>query len=121
MDPSPPGFVKINCDAAWSDPSSPCGIGVVIRDHQYTVKGGSARSICCNSTYPLIEEIRRKSLQFSEIYWDWIPREANTVAHTAASLAKGTVGLNRWANTPPPSLLRVLKIDGLPCPPRQSS
>ncbi|XP_062014653.1 uncharacterized protein LOC133731252 [Rosa rugosa] len=112
--PPPPGIVKINVDAAWSDASKACGLGVVLRDHPGAVVGGSIRSDMCGSalvaeakaildgvnyalqhditkvivesdalevvseiqskrknknwmTYPLIEEIRRKSLRFSEI------------------------------------------------------
>ncbi|XP_062021309.1 uncharacterized protein LOC133737842 [Rosa rugosa] len=65
---------------------------------------------------PIIGEIHKKSQFFDHITWDWIPREANRVAHEAASLAIQSVGLNRWANRPPPSLSTVLRNDGLPCP-----
>ncbi|XP_024155933.1 uncharacterized protein LOC112163903 [Rosa chinensis] len=65
---------------------------------------------------PIIDEIHKKSQYFDHITWEWIPREANRVAHVVASLAIRSVGLNRWANRPPPSLSMVLRNDGLPCP-----
>ncbi|XP_062015748.1 uncharacterized protein LOC133732260 [Rosa rugosa] len=68
-------------------------------------------------TYPILDHIRRLATGFEECNWDWVPREANKAAHCAASLACGTVGPQRWANQPPPSLTLVLRNDGLPCPP----
>ncbi|XP_062014437.1 uncharacterized protein LOC133730957 [Rosa rugosa] len=68
-------------------------------------------------TYPIIQQIRRRCTFFDDCCWDWVPREANRAAHLAASLANRTVGPQRWANQPPPSLTRVLRNDGLPCPP----
>jgi ribonuclease HI len=66
---------------------------------------------------PIIRSIRKLSSSFSDIRWEWIPREANRAAHIAASLAIGAVGLSRWATQPPLPLVRVLRNDGLPCPP----
>ncbi|XP_062014039.1 uncharacterized protein LOC133730473 [Rosa rugosa] len=67
--------------------------------------------------FPIIDEIHKRSKFFKDITWEWIPQEANMAAHTAASLAKSRVGLNRWVDRPPPSLSLVLRNDGLPCPP----
>lgn len=64
--------------------------------------------------YPLIRMIRKKQSEFSEVHWNWVPREANSAA---ASLADREVGLQCWVDRPPPSLLRVLTADGLPGPP----
>lgn len=60
--------------------------------------------------------IRKKQSEFSEVHWNWVPREANSAA---ASLADREVGLQCWVDRPPPSLLRVLTADGLPGPPTQ--
>ncbi|XP_024178414.1 uncharacterized protein LOC112184388 [Rosa chinensis] len=68
-------------------------------------------------TYPILEQIRKKASSLEDCKWEWIPREANRVAHNAASLANGSVGPLRWATQPPPSLTLVLRNDGLPCPP----
>ncbi|KAL6128651.1 hypothetical protein ACLB2K_072006 [Fragaria x ananassa] len=68
-------------------------------------------------TYLIIQQIRRKCSSFDRCIWVWIPREANRVAHGAASLAFGTVDPMRWASQPPHSLTNVLRNDGLPCPP----
>ncbi|PRQ55423.1 putative ribonuclease H-like domain-containing protein [Rosa chinensis] len=67
-------------------------------------------------TSQIIEEIRWRKNYFDKVYWEWIPREANCVAHEAALLGYRTMGLCRWAETPPPSLTLVLRNDGLPCP-----
>ncbi|KAM5588393.1 hypothetical protein ABKV19_006701 [Rosa sericea] len=158
----PPGFTKVNCDAAWVAPNS-AGLGVIIRDHLGSSLGGSAIPATCSSAaiveseallsgvdlaislnlkmvkfesdakevienlklpicrnwkiYPIIEKIRRRCTFFDCSSWEWVPREANRAAHLAASLANRTVGPLRWANQPPPSLTRVLRNDGLPCPP----
>ncbi|KAL6199516.1 hypothetical protein ACLB2K_029300 [Fragaria x ananassa] len=73
----------------------------------------------CNDwrTFPVIDEIRKRSQWFDFITWDWNPREANQAAHGVASLAKSRLGLHRWAAAPPPSLAMVLRNDDLPCPP----
>ncbi|PRQ46474.1 hypothetical protein RchiOBHm_Chr2g0089441 [Rosa chinensis] len=72
----------------------------------------------CNwKIFPLLKEIRQKALLFANARWEWIPRKANAAAHLTASLAKKEVGLQRWVDRPPPSLLRVLRSDGLPGPP----
>ncbi|KAL6190265.1 hypothetical protein ACLB2K_036663 [Fragaria x ananassa] len=68
-------------------------------------------------TYLIIQQIRRKCSSFDSCIWVWIPREANRVAHGAASLAFGSVNPMRWASQPPPSLTNVLRNDGLPSPP----
>ena len=65
----------------------------------------------------IIDDIKWKKVFFNSITWDWIPREANQVADAAALLGKRMMGLNRWVNRPPSSLLSVLRNDGLPCPP----
>ncbi|KAK9938569.1 hypothetical protein M0R45_015298 [Rubus argutus] len=67
--------------------------------------------------FPILSKIRRIAASFDEVRWEWSPREANRAAHAAASLASRVVNLNRWASVPPPSLSRVLRNDGLPCPP----
>ncbi|XP_024156259.1 uncharacterized protein LOC112164271 [Rosa chinensis] len=161
--PPPPGYVAVNCDAAWYKPDIG-GLGVVIRDENGVVIGGSTnRTNCgfveiaeaqavrlgvvlasdCNlkrvrfqsdsqlvisellsskshrswKILPIIEEIRNRSKVFEAVTWEWIPREANMVAHNATSLAMSRVDLNRWADRPPPSLSLVLRNDGLLCPP----
>ncbi|KAL6126994.1 hypothetical protein ACLB2K_075039 [Fragaria x ananassa] len=73
------------------------------------------RKVCWKS-YLIIQQIRSKSSGFSNCYWEWIPREANAVAHAAAMLGKGLVDPLRWASQPPPNLTLVLRNDGLPCP-----
>ncbi|KAL6194809.1 hypothetical protein ACLB2K_035884 [Fragaria x ananassa] len=73
------------------------------------------RKVCWKS-YLIIQQIRSKSSGFSNCYWEWIPREANAVAHAAAMLGKGLVDPLRWATQPPPNLSLVLRNDGLPCP-----
>ncbi|KAL6145798.1 hypothetical protein ACLB2K_056483 [Fragaria x ananassa] len=65
----------------------------------------------------IIDDIKWKKVFFNSITWDWIPREANQVADAAALLGKRMMGLNRWVNRPPSSLLSVLRNDSLPCPP----
>ncbi|CAL8996520.1 unnamed protein product [Prunus brigantina] len=66
--------------------------------------------------YPLIQEIRKVSYAFPHIEWNWIPRKRNRAAHVAASIGARAVELESWVNRPPPSMMRVLISDGLPCP-----
>lgn len=66
--------------------------------------------------FPIMNKIRKIAVTFDEIQWEWSLREANRVAHAAASLASRAVDLQRWASVPPPSLSLVLRNDGLPCP-----
>lgn len=67
--------------------------------------------------FPILQRIRDKLIHFTNVKWYWVSRQANRSAHLAAMLASRTVGLNRWASQPPPSLVCVLRSDGLPCPP----
>ncbi|CAL9023602.1 unnamed protein product, partial [Prunus brigantina] len=69
------------------------------------------------SILPLLEEIRLLSLNFREVRWSWVSRNANRAAHKAASIGFGSVELKSWAFRPPQSLVHVLVSDGLPCPP----
>ena len=73
------------------------------------------RKVCWKS-YLIIQQIRSKYYGFRNCYWEWIPREANAVAHVAAMLGKCLVGPLRWATQPPPNISLVLRNDGLPCP-----
>jgi len=103
------------------------GLGVVIRgswegylslaaphswSRSYTLTNLKNRKYSGDWTiYPLIRMIRKKQSEFSEVHWNWVPREANSAA------ASREVGLQCWVDRPPPSLLRVLTADGLPGPP----
>ncbi|CAL9007008.1 unnamed protein product [Prunus brigantina] len=69
------------------------------------------------SILPILLEIRRMESLFDSVEWCWIPRSKNRVAHLAASIGIGAVHRETWLNQPPPSLVRVLSSDGLPCPP----
>ncbi|KAK9910414.1 hypothetical protein M0R45_034377 [Rubus argutus] len=132
----PPAFlIKINCDASWDSASFEAGFGVIARNHLGHCIGGLAKPSSCASaliaecsavlegiTFAQDLHLRRvlvstDSQEVISIRWEWSPREANRAAHAAASLASRVVNLNRWASVPPPSLSRVLRNDGLPCPP----
>ncbi|KAM5577819.1 hypothetical protein ABKV19_008253 [Rosa sericea] len=67
-------------------------------------------------TSQIIDEINWRKSFVDQVDWEWIPWEANRAAHEAALLGSRTLGLCRWAETPPPSLTLVLRNDGLPCP-----
>ncbi|BFG40875.1 hypothetical protein CerSpe_271490 [Prunus speciosa] len=69
------------------------------------------------SILPILLEIRRMETLFDSVEWCWIPRNKNRAAHMAASIGIATVHRVTWLNQPPPSLVRVLVSDGLPCPP----
>ncbi|KAL4304565.1 hypothetical protein GQ457_10G010000 [Hibiscus cannabinus] len=43
--PPPPGFVKINCDAAFLSPSKEASIAVIIRDYSGKVVGGATKLV----------------------------------------------------------------------------
>ncbi|KAL6128790.1 hypothetical protein ACLB2K_072144 [Fragaria x ananassa] len=51
---------------------------------------------------------------FDEVLWNWVPREANRVADAVAKLAMVRLCSSDWANTPPTSLLHILRSDGHP-------
>ncbi|CAL2228879.1 unnamed protein product [Prunus armeniaca] len=69
------------------------------------------------SILPILLEIRRMEGLFDSVEWSWIPRVKNRAAHMAASIRIGAVHRETCLNQPPPSLVRVLSSDGLPCPP----
>ncbi|KAL6192041.1 hypothetical protein ACLB2K_038428 [Fragaria x ananassa] len=48
------------------------------------------------------------------VLWNWVPREANRVADAATKLAMVRLCSLDWANTPPTSLLHILKSDEPP-------
>lgn len=35
------GFIKINCDAAWTSTSGQCGLKLIARDHEGSICGGA--------------------------------------------------------------------------------
>ncbi|CAB4283733.1 unnamed protein product [Prunus armeniaca] len=45
------------------------------------------------------------------------PRELNRTAHKAVAIGIRAKQLESWAVRPPPSLVGVLLLDGIPCPP----
>ncbi|CAB4314240.1 unnamed protein product [Prunus armeniaca] len=45
------------------------------------------------------------------------PRELNRTAHEAVAIGIRAKQLESWAVRPPPSLVGVLLLDGIPCPP----
>ncbi|KAL6187323.1 hypothetical protein ACLB2K_038723 [Fragaria x ananassa] len=86
-------------------------------DSQSVISYLNSMATCNNwRTNLTVEEIKWKSRFFDRVHWRWIPREANSAAHTAAQLGKQALGLCIWSETPPPSLTMVLRNDRLPCP-----
>ncbi|BFG29036.1 hypothetical protein CerSpe_153100 [Prunus speciosa] len=71
--------------------------------------------------FPILEEIRRRAQAFSSVHWSWAPRAANEAAHAAAALANSRVKTICWVSQPPPSLVGILTMDGLPDPPQVST
>ncbi|XP_016648201.1 PREDICTED: LRR receptor-like serine/threonine-protein kinase GSO2 [Prunus mume] len=68
--------------------------------------------------YPILAAIKEKCRWFDSCSWKWIPRRANKAADAAALVAKRRMCDEVWLNRPPSSLVFVLQIDGLPCPPQ---
>ncbi|CAL2271463.1 unnamed protein product [Prunus armeniaca] len=65
---------------------------------------------------PLINQIRWMESNFESVEWFWTPRNLNRAAHEVARIGLGPVDLQRWVDRPPPSLVCVLVLGGLPCP-----
>ncbi|XP_004298544.1 PREDICTED: uncharacterized protein LOC101292699 [Fragaria vesca subsp. vesca] len=63
---------------------------------------------------PILNRVKFLLPAFDEVLWNWVPREANRVADAAAKLAMVRLCSSDWANTPPTSLLHILRSDGPP-------
>ncbi|KAL6184355.1 hypothetical protein ACLB2K_045757 [Fragaria x ananassa] len=63
---------------------------------------------------PILNRVKFLLPAFDEVLWNWVPREANRVVDAAAKLAMVRLCSSDWANTPPTSLLHILRSDGPP-------
>ncbi|KAL6178856.1 hypothetical protein ACLB2K_050373 [Fragaria x ananassa] len=60
---------------------------------------------------PILNRVKFLLPAFDEVLWNWVPREANPVADAMAKFAMVRLCSSDWANTPPTSLLHMLRSD----------
>ncbi|KAL6208603.1 hypothetical protein ACLB2K_019552 [Fragaria x ananassa] len=60
---------------------------------------------------PILNRVKFLLPAFDEVLWNWVPREANRVADATAKVATVRLCSSNWANTPPTSLLHILRSD----------
>lgn len=80
-----------------------------------SVKGHIQRSRW--TIFPILTAIRRAYNGFSSYSWKWVHRGANKAADAAASRAKRRMCDKVWESSLPFSLVFVVQVDGLLCPP----
>ncbi|KAL6209127.1 hypothetical protein ACLB2K_020070 [Fragaria x ananassa] len=119
--PPLPNVVKVNIDAAWKTSNHNSGIGLVVCNHRGCSIAGASLLCSHNSVVEAEADSVVKGLQIARflnlknviIEGDCheVPREANQVADSTAKLATVRLCSLDWANTPPTSLLHILKRD----------
>ncbi|XP_058185931.1 uncharacterized protein LOC131303156 [Rhododendron vialii] len=118
----PPGTLKINCDASWTEAAQKGWGGIILRNSRGCLLDVSIESDCASlislsvselvppwEVSALITDIRKIGAEL-ELSFCWTPREGNEAAHWIASSRASTLGCN-WVSTPPVPLLSILCND----------
>lgn len=87
---------------------------IIESDSQELVK--AAKTNPWNGNWLL--EIRKLSASFNSVLWNWVSRQANGAADSAAKLAKSRLCALHWLNAPLTFMVAILSRDGLPAPHR---
>ncbi|KAL6125097.1 hypothetical protein ACLB2K_077605 [Fragaria x ananassa] len=88
---------------------------IIEGDYQEVMRSLSSPAFTPNwKTLPILNRVKFLLPAFDEVLWNWVPHEANRVADAAAKLAMARLCFLDWANTPPTSLLHILRSDDPP-------